>query len=320
MMNSVIQVLKNRIVPPLKESLHKGQAGRIAVIGGSEEYTGAPYYASISALKGGADMSYVICTKSASTAIKSYTPEIIVFPYLYEKENDSDNMDKGVNESVKKIEDLLSRLHVLVIGPGLGRSDSSLQIAEKIIKKAREKELPIVIDGDCLYLISQKSDLIKGYQHAVLLPNVVEYKRIYEAVIKDDDSSANDQTKLEKLCNALGNVTIVKKGSVDLISNGKRTIACEFTGSNRRSGGQGDILAGLTSTFIHWAHWSLERFKDDNNEKLEDLILYAAYGSCMITKKCAEAAFKKHYRSTTAPDLIECLPQVFQDVFPANTE
>lgn len=38
-------------IPPLDLSNHKGQAGRIGVIGGSLEYTGAPYFAGISALR-----------------------------------------------------------------------------------------------------------------------------------------------------------------------------------------------------------------------------------------------------------------------------
>jgi ATP-dependent NAD(P)H-hydrate dehydratase len=40
-----------KLVPPLAQSLHKGQAGKIGVLGGSREYTGAPYYAAFSALK-----------------------------------------------------------------------------------------------------------------------------------------------------------------------------------------------------------------------------------------------------------------------------
>lgn len=46
-------MLKNikACIPPLNLSSHKGQAGRIGVIGGSLEYTGAPYFAGISALR-----------------------------------------------------------------------------------------------------------------------------------------------------------------------------------------------------------------------------------------------------------------------------
>jgi ATP-dependent NAD(P)H-hydrate dehydratase len=49
------------IVPQLDNDRHKGEAGRIGVVGGSLEYTGAPYFAAISALKVGADLVHVFC-------------------------------------------------------------------------------------------------------------------------------------------------------------------------------------------------------------------------------------------------------------------
>ena len=41
--------LLRQIVPPLASSLHKGQLGKIGIVGGCLEYTGAPFYAGISA-------------------------------------------------------------------------------------------------------------------------------------------------------------------------------------------------------------------------------------------------------------------------------
>ncbi|GBC09007.1 hypothetical protein RclHR1_08540006 [Rhizophagus clarus] len=65
-----------QLIPPLSPGYHKGQAGRVCVIGGSDEYTGAPYFSSFSALKLGADMAFVVCQPTAAVAIKSYTPGI----------------------------------------------------------------------------------------------------------------------------------------------------------------------------------------------------------------------------------------------------
>lgn len=56
-------VLCRQLVPPLTSDKHKGQAGRIGVFGGSLEYTGAPYFAAISALKVGADLVHVFCSR-----------------------------------------------------------------------------------------------------------------------------------------------------------------------------------------------------------------------------------------------------------------
>jgi len=69
-------------VPRLTQELRKGSCGKIGVVGGSFEYTGAPYFAAITALRMGADLSHIFCTSGAAVAIKSYSPEIIVHPLL----------------------------------------------------------------------------------------------------------------------------------------------------------------------------------------------------------------------------------------------
>ena len=72
-----------KFIPNLsQENLRKGQCGKIGVLGGSKEYTGAPYFAAISSLKIGADLAYVFTTADASVPIKSYSPELIVLPLL----------------------------------------------------------------------------------------------------------------------------------------------------------------------------------------------------------------------------------------------
>lgn len=52
---------------------------------------------------------------------------------------------------------------------------------------------------------------------------------------------------------ALGNVTILSKGATDVVSNGRLAICCAGSGSNRRCGGQGDLLSGALAVFFHWA-------------------------------------------------------------------
>lgn len=52
------------------------------MIGGSFEYTGAPFYAAISTLRGGGDLAFIFCSKASAIPIKSYSPECIVFPII----------------------------------------------------------------------------------------------------------------------------------------------------------------------------------------------------------------------------------------------
>ncbi|CAF4855862.1 unnamed protein product, partial [Rotaria magnacalcarata] len=59
-----------KLIPPLLFDGHKGEAGRIGVVGGSEEYTGAPIFAGMTALRTGADIVHIFCAKNAAIPIK----------------------------------------------------------------------------------------------------------------------------------------------------------------------------------------------------------------------------------------------------------
>ncbi|XP_073899094.1 ATP-dependent (S)-NAD(P)H-hydrate dehydratase isoform X4 [Castor canadensis] len=133
-MENFFQLVKN-IVPALTEKKHKGQDGRIGIVGGCQEYTGAPYFAAMSALKAGADLSYVFCAREAAPVIKSYSPELIVHPVL-----DSPN-------AVQEVKKWLPRLHALVVGPGLGRDDLLLKNVKGILEASKARDIPIVIDA-----------------------------------------------------------------------------------------------------------------------------------------------------------------------------
>lgn len=66
----------------MSSTRHKGQAGRVLTIGGSTWYTGAPYFASQTALLMGADLVTVVTSHDAAIVIKTYSPELMVRPLL----------------------------------------------------------------------------------------------------------------------------------------------------------------------------------------------------------------------------------------------
>lgn len=70
------------LMPKLSGELHKGQSGRVGIVGGSREYTGAPFFSAMSALRVGADISYVLSTHDAAAVIKTFSPDMIVLPIL----------------------------------------------------------------------------------------------------------------------------------------------------------------------------------------------------------------------------------------------
>eukprot|EP01041_Mallomonas_annulata_P014343 gene14343-30526_t len=148
-----------RILPPLTRELYKGQMGKVGVLGGSRDYTGAPYYAATAALKFGSDLAYIFCAKEAAIPIKSYSPELMVTPFYCAETIRRDSVMGMVNE----VSNVFPRMHTLVIGPGLGRDDYLFRIVQLIIRKAMDEKLSLVIDADGLYFLSLDIGLIQGY-------------------------------------------------------------------------------------------------------------------------------------------------------------
>ncbi|XP_051882027.1 ATP-dependent (S)-NAD(P)H-hydrate dehydratase isoform X2 [Pristis pectinata] len=292
-----LQLVRN-IVPPLTAEKHKGEDGKIGVVGGCREYTGAPYFAAIASLKVGADLSHVFCTMDAAPVIKSYSPNIIVHPVL----------DK--NTAVEEVQKWFPALHAMVIGPGLGRDEKVLQNTKDIIRECRAQGMPLVIDADGLWVVVQEPSLIQGYTKAILTPNVVEFGRLYQAVLQGPVDVKDYQGTLLQLSQALGNVTIVQKGQKDLISDGATVLVCSLEGSGRRCGGQGDLLSGSLGVL---AHWAFSAGKDKTNGLNPTLI--ASFGACALTRQCNHQAFQKHHRSMTTSDMIAEIATAFHKLF-----
>ena len=128
----------------------------------------------------GADLSHVICAPSAATAIKSYAPDLIVHPILHPPSSESLSPDQVKSE----LSSLLSRLHVLVIGPGLGREDYMISHAKTALGLAKENGMYVVLDADALWMLGQDLRILKGYRRAVITPNAAEFERLSEAAVR----------------------------------------------------------------------------------------------------------------------------------------
>ncbi|KIV90240.1 YjeF family domain-containing protein [Exophiala mesophila] len=306
-----------QIVPPMLEKFHKGQLGRVAVIGGSADYTGAPYFSAMASARLGCDLSYVFCEPSAAPTIKSYSPNLMVSPILRSTASISPaqkDKDASGEELAKPILDMLPRLHVLVIGPGLGRDTVTQKQVKAVIQAARKHDppVPMVLDADALWLVQTDPDIIKGHKECILTPNVVEFGRLAKAVGLDHQNS-DPEKACQELSKILGGVCIIQKGAVDYISQGTQTTISDFQGGLKRAGGQGDTLTGSLGTFLAWRQIYHEGLWDIEGDKLsrEETLLVAAFGGSAITRECSRRAFEKRQRSLQASDLTEEVHNAF---------
>ena len=363
--------IADHLVPPLAPSAYKGQMGRVGVVGGSPDYTGAPYYAAQSALKFGADLSFVVCAQEAAVPIKAYSPELMVTPF-YEEDAvvhaaaaaaDTNETAGGASSSstatctssssssvaslealaqrmADKVAAFLPRLHALVIGPGLGRDPVVLRAVALLIARARESALPLVVDADGLWLVAQDLGTVRGYARCVLTPNAVEFDRLLAAA--GVAAGGDDAAAVHALSVALGGVTVVKKGAVDVVSAGAGAVfLVAEPGSMRRCGGQGDILAGTLGVAVHWAGAGARAGAGDGADAAAAAVLaalpsasvgggtaedasrngsggvphtmWAAALASAVTKRASARAFSKHERAMTSPDVLLEIGPSFQD-------
>jgi ATP-dependent NAD(P)H-hydrate dehydratase len=172
-----------------------------------------------------------------------------------------------------ELQSILSRLHVLIVGPGLGREAYMQSYAKIAVSMAKERGMYIVLDADGLYMIGEDISVIKGYRRAVLTPNVVEFKRLSDQV-GIDPKVPSDQ-RAAQVSKLLGGVTVLQKGAIDIISSDttgnaadlresriegvdeefesiQETIEVDIEGGLKRCGGQGDVLSGCVGTFMAW--------------------------------------------------------------------
>ncbi|EAL62033.1 uncharacterized protein family, carbohydrate kinase-related [Dictyostelium discoideum AX4] len=296
------------MIPSLLNNLHKGQSGRIAIMGGSKEYTGAPFFSGISSLKIGSDICHIFAPTEGgtATALKTMSPDLIVHPI--EKNDPSD------------IIPWLLSLHVIVVGPGLGRSSGAWSCASEVIKAARNINLPIVLDGDALRLICDNLDIIKGYDKAILTPNFVEFKSLSDSVKKMIGDTSNNLLKPEHIASCLGNITIVQKGKEDIITDGNQTVVCDDEGMPRRCGGQGDILAGTVGTMYAWSQLYYKYNSNTDDKPEYPISIISAYAACSLLRHCSKKAYQISKRSTVSMDIINQISNGFEDLFPESSK
>ncbi|KAI8909642.1 Ribokinase-like protein [Gorgonomyces haynaldii] len=308
---SRIQNLK-QLMPPLNYKLYKGQSGRVGVVGGSIEYTGAPFYSAFAALRTGVDLAHIFCTPGAAGPIKSYSPEIIVHPFMMSVE-DAPHTQETVLKIVSRMMPVLERLDVLVIGPGLGRDPLMLDTAREIVNQAKLKDLVIVLDADALSIVDKQT--VDGGSFVLTL-NVNEFGRVVKRL---EIQQGNMIETSKELAKQLG-VVVFAKGEQDCIATAETVIQSDERGGPRRCGGQGDILTGILSAFLAWrqcakrGNWQSPLQTRDPVQVMEST-LDCCWNASYLLKRCNLSAYEKYHRGIQTGDILKEISTVFHELY-----
>jgi ATP-dependent NAD(P)H-hydrate dehydratase len=342
-------MLPQCILPLSDEKSYKGSSGRIGILGGSALYTGAPHYAATAALQTGADLVTIFTAHEASIPLKCYSPEFMVqsvyraqdfdaFLVLPDRQPPNDNAwtvdtipellsqspaaQRAVDSMVETVVSGVERCHALVVGPGLGRCPLVGYAVALILQRVRlcAPHMPVLLDADALWFVSQsvvwRETVVRAGEASIIMtPNVMEYRRLRTAA--DDDSKGDDSWAAK--------ATLLRKSATDLVCVGfqsddaekeEATIVwrCIERGGRKRSGGIGDVLAGTMGTLAAWQGILVSRQGLHPQVVVSNTWIPAAWTACHLVKRATCQAYNRKRRSMTAPDILEDLGGVFDEM------
>jgi ADP-dependent NAD(P)H-hydrate dehydratase / NAD(P)H-hydrate epimerase len=269
-------------IPPIRFDAHKGLRKHLAVVGGGPGMPGAVVLACRAALRSGIGLVRALVAPGNVGAILEAAPSSLISEWPTNK--------KKISAEISKWAD------AIVVGPGLGRTDDTRDLVERILK---DSQLPVLLDADALNVFEGEATdlakLLKG-RPALITPHVAEFARLAGASAKEVLASRFDIGG--ELATRLG-ATVLLKGSPTVIFSpgGERFVVARGTAA-LGTGGSGDVLAGIGGTLL---------------AQTADAAI-AASCSAWVHGRAAELC--EYVRGTTLEDVLYALPRAWNETEP----
>lgn len=326
------ELIMNEVLPKFNPLRKKYSNGMCAFIGSSEVYTGGLYIAAISAMKAGADQSHIFGHSSSITALKSYNPEIIVhdsFSSVIDKNKiikESKwlkNMSTvnigtciGKEEYVPELLDLFMSesskikglIHIIDADALYYFTSAELGTRQKLLNTLKSSICVFTPNHkEFKYLFSTIISLDSTYQltpEEELIFEEAEYE-YYKEYSESKPIAVYENSSLDKslffyreivTAKSIGHI-ILRKGMVDIITDGTITYLVCNPSSHKRCGGIGDVLVGAASAFTSMH----KNTKEQINEKS---LLGAIAASTYYVKYLSKLTFEKYGVSMTSCDIV----------------
>jgi hydroxyethylthiazole kinase-like uncharacterized protein yjeF len=206
---------------------HKGMNGRVLVIGGGP-YTGAPALAGFGAYRIKVDLVRIATPARSYLPIAGYSPNFIVHEL---------SGDILTERDAPKVMELIGHVDAVLIGPGLGNAEETLQAIRTIVKGC---EKPLVIDADGITAVARDRSVLEG-KTGVITPHAGEFMTLSGEKLPADYELRREPAM--ELADALG-FTILLKGRIDIVADGRRCKLNRTGNAGMSVGGTGDVLAG----------------------------------------------------------------------------
>lgn len=273
-------------LPPRKPDAHKGDFGVALIVGGSRGMAGAAALAGMAALRGGAGRVRLAVPDAVLETVAGFEPSYMTEPLP------ADTAGRIAYSALERIAELAETSTVVACGPGLRRSADLDQLVTRLY---REIPRPMVFDADALNALAVDPEtLARPGGPRILTPHPGEFARLVGEKL---DEAEREKAAVELA--ARHGVVVVLKGHATLVTDGIRR-AINATGNpGMATGGTGDVLTGLITAL---ACQGLEPF----DAARLGVHLHGLAGD-LAGEDLGEV-------SLVATDLIEYLPEAFQEV------
>jgi len=282
-------------VPKLKErppDTHKGDVGRILIVGGSVGMSGAAAIAAKAALRSGAGLVRVAVPKSILPIVASIEPCYTTLP-LPEDENGCISP-----EAVPIVLEHASQNDVVAFGPGVGLGRGVTNVLSELITR---ENLKLVVDADGLNCLSKMTGPAGWVEmkkaRMIITPHPGEMKRLWSSVFRDQLPSERSEqaVKLAQIADCV----VVLKGAGTVVTDGEKLYVNTTGNPGMATAGSGDVLTGIIAALCGQGI-------SDFDAAAAGVYLHGLAGDF--------AAEKKGQISLIATDIIESLHQAFKQL------
>ena len=233
-MKVIDQTLLEKVIIERCRHSHKGDYGRLLLLGGTYPYGGAIIMSAIAAVKSGAGLVTVGTDKENIPALHSHLPEAMAFSL----------------QDQQLLKEQLEKAEVVLLGPGLREDAFGEELVKRVCDSLRKDQI-LIADGGALGILA-KGQLPFPSSQLILTPHQKEWERLSGIVLDHQ----NTETTARALSTFPQGTILVEKGPATRIwkAGQPEYYQLEVGGSYQATGGMGDTLAGMIAGFAGQFH------------------------------------------------------------------
>ncbi len=225
-------------IPRRKPDGHKGDFGKVLIVGGSAAYTGAPYLTTLGAVRSGCGLVYLGIPDPIWSIEAMRCASAMPFPL---PAGQSGGLSR---KALPAVLEKLSHCDVLAIGPGLGRDEDTAKLVREALLKT---EKPVVLDADGINALEGHIDILdqRRGRTTILTPHDGEFARLGGRLAKLGRAETARRFAQAHAC------ILVLKGHRTITATPAGNLLVNTTGSSGLAkGGSGDVLTGLIASLL----------------------------------------------------------------------